>query len=390
MHKEIHFTKKELTELPVPPAGKRKDYYDTEVRGLMIQITSTGFKTFYLRRKVEGNSLRVAIGPFPEFTVEQARKRAMEISTSFAHGQNPHSVIQTKRTERTLGELFEAYLEGHARVRCAAAKEMEAVYRRYLKDWFGRKLSSIKRAEVQARHNEIGREHGQVPANHTLTYARAAINWCLKNELTTMPNPWIALEKFATQPRERFIRPDEFKKFMDALNNLQSKEVRDYVYLSLFTGARKSNVLAMKWEDIDLTLGIWRTLTKNGSYQTIPLTTNALSILNERKGNDAKWVFPGDGRTGHLVEPKTSWNSLLKAAEIEDLHLHDLRRTLGSYMAMGNQSLHIIGKALGHRSSTATQIYSQLAHSPVRDAMERAQADMFVAAGLVESAGESA
>jgi integrase len=116
------------------------------------------------------------------------------------------------------------------------------------------------------------------------------------------------------------------------------------------------------------------------------LTTNALSILNDRKGNHPKWVFPGDGKTGHLVEPKTSWNSLLKAANIDDLHLHDLRRTLGSYMAMGNQSLHIIGKALGHRSSTATHIYSQLAHSPVRDAMERAQLDMLVAAGLVQTA----
>jgi integrase len=60
-------------------------------------------------------------------------------------------------------------------------------------------------------------------------------------------------------------------------------------------------------------------------------------------------------------------------AKIEDLRLHDLRRTLASYMAMDNQSLQIIGKALGHKSVASTQIYSRLMNDPVRKAMESAQ-----------------
>jgi integrase len=74
---------------------------------------------------------------------------------------------------------------------------------------------------------------------------------------------------------------------------------------------------------------------------------------------------------------------------MEDFRLHDLRRTLGSYMAMGNQSLHMIGKVLGHKSPTATQIYSRFAHDPVRAAMEKAHADMLEAAGLLSGDGES-
>ena len=62
--------------------------------------------------------------------------------------------------------------------------------------------------------------------------------------------------------------------------------------------------------------------------------------------------------------------------KIEDLRLHDLRRTLGSYMAMNNQSLQIIGKVLGHKSPAATQIYSRLAFDPLRQAMENAQTSM--------------
>ena len=63
--------------------------------------------------------------------------------------------------------------------------------------------------------------------------------------------------------------------------------------------------------------------------------------------------------------------------------MHDLRRTLGSYMAIGNQSLHLIGNVLGHKSATATQIYSKLTSDPLRQAMEKAQNDILTAAGLV-------
>ena len=112
----------------------------------------------------------------------------------------------------------------------------------------------------------------------------------------------------------------------------------------------------------------------------VPLTANAAVILKERyEQRVGDWVFPGALRGEHLVEPKKQWRKLLTAAEITDLRLHDLRRTLGSYMAMGNHSLPIIAKALGHKTIAATQIYSRLMHDPVRAAMETAQADILKA-----------
>ena len=113
----------------------------------------------------------------------------------------------------------------------------------------------------------------------------------------------------------------------------------------------------------------------------------ALTILLERdKIRCSEWVFPGSGRTGHLVEPKRTWHALLRKAEISNLRMHDLRRALGSYMAMGNQSLHMIGKVLGHKSPTATQIYARMAFDPIREAMEKAQNDMLSAAGISSAA----
>jgi integrase len=240
---------------------------------------------------------------------------------------------------------------------------------------------------LQARINEIGAKHGLTAANHTLTYAKAAINWCQRNGLLSTDNPFLHVTKFKTPARDRFIRPDELAKFFDALKALASDSVRDYIYLSLFTGARQANVLAMRWEQIDLNLGIWRIpRTKSGDSHVVPLTQLALEVLARRcDTKTSDWVFPSKSATGHLVEPKRSWYLLLEAAGLENLRMHDLRRTLGSYMAMGNQSLHVIGKVLGHRSASATQIYSRLTYDPMRQAMEKALADMLAAAGLTTS-----
>lgn len=302
-------------------------------------------------------------------------------------GEDPAMKKHTQKQELTFGELLNQYLDGHAKVRCLASKEMEAVFRRYLSDWKERKLSSIKVSEVQARLNDIGRDNGQTAANHTLTYAKAAINWCIKNGLTKSTNPWLGASKFKLNPRERFLKPEELMRFFTALQSMLNTDVRDYLYLSLFTGARQANILSMRWDQIDFELGVWTIpRTKAGGSQTIPLTINAIAILQRRfDSRSGDWIFPGPGKTGHLVEPKKAWYALLETSKISDLRMHDLRRTLGSYMAMGNQSLLMIGKVLGHKSPTATQIYSRFTHDPVRQAMQKAQNDMFIAAGLVQA-----
>jgi integrase len=377
------FSKKVVEDLPVPPPGKRKDYYDTEVPKLLVRVTSRGGKAFYVRKHKDGGTDRVLIGTFPEVTVEQARKSAMELAAALVRGDDPHEKRIKARLEITLGELLDTYIEQHGKNHCLAWKEMQAVFRRYLLSWRERRIGSITRAEVASRMNQIKIDHGAVPANHTITYARAALNWCKNNGLLERDNPWVGATKFKIQPRERFLKPDEIGRFFKALKVMDNqKGFRDYIYLSLFTGARRANVLAMRWDQIDFQLGTWTIpRTKSGDSQIIPLTKAATEILTQRDAVKAsEWVFPGEGGTGHVVEPKKAWKNLLEDAEISNLRLHDLRRTLGSYMAMGNQSLHMIGKVLGHKSPTATQIYSRFTHDPLRAAMEKAHTDMLHAA----------
>jgi integrase len=155
--------------------------------------------------------------------------------------------------------------------------------------------------------------------------------------------------------------------------------------ISLLTGARRSNVLAMSWDELHLDRGEWRiSMTKNGTPQTLPLVAGAIDVLKSRKEltecADSAYVFPGAGQSGHLVEPKKAWKIILGKAGIKDLRLHDLRRTMGSWQAGTGANLSVIGRSLNHKSTATTAIYARLWMEPVRSSMQAAAAAMLEAA----------
>lgn len=380
----LNFTKTALAKLPSPSSGYSV-YYDTAVEGLVLLVYSTGSCRFYIYKKVDGKPTRIKIGKFPDMPVELARNKAQEILVSIARGERPSKDSQ-KDSSLLLGELFTRYIEEYAVHHCTTWKQTKSNFRRYFVDWLNRSVHKIELSEVQQRINELGRERGHHTANRAYDDLRAVFSWGKKFGYVSIENPCTGVTKFKTRSRERFLRPDEFDKFFSVLKIERNIDFRDYVYLSLFTGARQANVLAMRWAEIDFDLALWRIpITKNKDSQTLPLTNLALQVLvdrHEKKKSD-EWVFPSDGVTGHLVEPKKAWRKFLLKSKLDDLRLHDLRRTLGSYMAMNNQSLQIIGKVLGHKSPAATQIYSRLAFDPLRQAMESAQASLVASQELL-------
>ena len=211
----------------------------------------------------------------------------------------------------------------------------------------------------------------------TANRALALVSVVFNDQLPDGSNPCKGVKKFKEVSRDRFLQPEELKKFFSALDSpYTSIDLRDYILISLFTGARRSNVLAMMWTDINMEQAVWRIppdQSKNEEPMMVPLVGAALEILKFRDVNKSSvYVFPGRGKTGHIIEPKRSWVSLLKRAGLKDVRLHDLRRTMGSYQTITGASTAIVGKTLGHKSQTATQVYARLNLDPVRASMERA------------------
>lgn len=374
----LNFTKAALLKAPPAKKGSRDYYYDDREAGLMLAVTAAESKSFYLYKRIEGRPERLLLGKFPDMTVEQARKAAAKAKGGIAAGANPQKEKKAIRDEMTFGALFAQYMEKYSKVHKKSWVYDEREVNKYLAHWFRRKISSIERSEVERLHAKIGKENGLYQANRLLERIRSifnkAIEWGWKGI-----NPAAGIKKFREQSRDRFLQPEELPRFFEALANEPNETARDFIMISLLTGARKSNTLAMMWKDINFERATWRIEeTKNADPLTVHLPQQAVELLIERKlRSDSPFVFEGSGKSGHLADPKKAWTRILAEAGIENLRIHDLRRTLGSYQAATGANGYIIGKSLGHRSQQSTAIYARLNLDPVRESVDKATELMF-------------
>lgn len=380
MKNKINFTKKALEDFPTPPKGKRIYYYDTKIRGLALSVTDKGSKTFVVYRKINGKPERFTLGKFPDLSIENARNMAEGVNSQIAQGKNPNDSKGVGQNI-TIDELFEQYIERYAKSHKKSWSSDQGLYQNHLKIWQKKKISSISKSDIEKLHAKIGNESGKYVANRILSLLHImfnkAIDWGWEGV-----NPCIGIKKFKEKSRERFLKGEEITKFFESLNNEPNETFRDFFYICLLTGARRRNVQSMSWNNIDFNRCEWSIQeTKNGESQTIPLIPQAVSILKERLANkNNQWVFASPvSKSGHIEEPKKAWKRILKDAEISDLRIHDLRRTLGSWQAATGANSYIIGKSLGHKTQQATAVYARINLDPVRESLSRAVDSMFAA-----------
>jgi len=358
----------------IAPTGRRMRYRDSVVPGLYLEVMPTGTKVFCWIRKIDGRTESVRIGRFPAVQPEDARKRAEDLNSQMALGANPARERRRRKAALTFGELFNAWLD-EARNRGKKTWEAdERRFRNHLSTLSKIPPAEIAREEIKRLHQKIGTRHGLYEANRALALIRTVLTWGIREHAWPFQNPASGIRMFREEKRDRWLEPHEIPAFLAAVNAEENPDIRDFVLLALLTGARRTNVLEMAWKDLDLENGRWRIPeTKAGEPQVVPLHRAALDILKARRDTvSGFFVFPGTGRSGHLAEPKTGWARILKRAGIKDLRIHDLRRTLGSWLTTQGESLLLIGKTLGHKSQGSTQVYSRLSVDPVREATTRA------------------
>ena len=344
----FNFTKTNIQSLPIPKSGK-VSYKDEKEKGLSLYITSTGIISFFVRKRIQGKDERIIIGSFPDMSVENARKHALKIKAQIAEGCDPNENKKKMKAEITFHEMFIQFMDRYSKVFKKSWQYDEREVNKFLQHWFKRKASQISKQEVQQLHEKIHNDNGLYQANRILERIRAiynkAIEWGWNGT-----NPTVGIKKFKEKSRDRFIQPDELPNFFASLEQELNQTIKDYVHISILTGARKSNVLAMRWNDICFSRNEWKIPeTKNGDSLNIPLIAEAIEILKDRKLNmssTSEYVFPGNGKKGHLQEPRKGWLRILKRAGIANLRIHDIRRTMGSYQAIAGASLSVIGGTL--------------------------------------------
>ena len=214
-----------------------------------------------------------------------------------------------------------------------------------------------------------------------------AIRWGMRDT-----NPSKGIERNIEYGRRRYCAAMNWRGLPQALAEHPDKRAADIVRVLLLTGARRGEVLAMRWADIDLGTGTWSkpaSSTKQKEDHEVPLSAPVRQLLSEIREEQAskrrplgEYVFPGMGDTGHVVEIKRAWRNICKSANIIGLRIHDLRHSFASQLASGGASLPLIGALLGHSNPATTHRYSHLFDDPQRAATEKVGA-------IIDAAGKS-
>jgi integrase len=311
-------------------------------------------------------------------SLEEARQLAVQLLRVL---QSPDSASAEPSlladTGPTVRELFEAYMTRHGN-RVRSARWMRNVFEKHLSELAKRIASTIRAQEVATFHADMGANVGNPIANRALEILRAVYNRAIEWGLYNGGNPCAPVKTFPLESRDRYLsRKDEIDRFLTSLASMRSATFRNFIKTCLFTAARVNNVQAMRWEELDLEAKTWRIPRVKSKALTVrsitvPLIDEAIAAIEAQRGKHEDWVFPGRGKTGHLVNPARAWQRLITKAGIKNLRMHDLRRTMGSWQANTGASLQVIQKTLGHSSIRATHIYARLQLEPVRSAMEAA------------------
>lgn len=328
----------------------------------------------------------------------EAQSRAAELTARLNRGENVFDQPRKESSSVTLQELFDHYKEQHLEKRGKRVLDNENNFKR----WFAKRNLAKKKAD-EFSHEDAARLHSsmegtQGSANRAVQLGRAMFNFGIKTRfISRTDNPFAGVSLYRENERDRVLSDEEAAKLLTALEAIpaihsRERTLRDFILLSLLTGARKSNVMTMRWDEVDLKNGTWSIPAgkmKTLRAQLIPLGEAEKEVLTERKRllkasgeieRDCPWVFPGKGAAGHMVDPGNAWETLRKKLNMGDLWIHDLRRSLASSMANTGADVSVVRAALNHTDTRTTlKAYIRTSQQVQLEARQKAQGAWFEA-----------
>ncbi len=387
---KIKLTKRVIDGLPLPDTD-RIEYQDTDDHYLRLVISAQGRYTWrYTRKTATRGVIKYTIGTYPDTTPDMARRESLRLGAEFDAGRDPVGAKKERRAVKAWSELFDWYMENHAKPHKRTWPYDVQMEERYLKPWRSKPVTTITADVVTKWHKRLGAEHGEHQADRCLAMVKTVFSETMKAGIFAGTNPAANVRKFhgsaASYGRTRNLDGSEVGRLLKTLHEYHDQDTTDLFMVLLFTGARKSNVMAMRWPDMnrDPLKPSWTVPgaeSKNKEPMVISIVEPVISILNRRWENrrSDEWVFPAKqsgSKTPHVAEVKRAWKSICETAGLQDVRIHDLRRTLGSWQASLGASLQVIGRSLGHKSMQSTEVYARLNIDPVRESVGRAAAAM--------------
>lgn len=353
-------------------------YWDISLPGFGVRVKPSGSKSYLIQYRVRetGRSKRKTIGQHgPLLSFAQARSIATGLLSDVVRGGDPVAESKAIRDAPTMQELCNQYMEVHAvpRKRPKSIANDRSMLNRLILPKFGhQKTRDISHNDIQNFHNSLKATPYQ--ANRALSLLSKMFELSVKWGMRT-DNPAKGIERFHEEKRHRWLDAEELTRLSEALNRHPNRNAANAIRLQLLTGARIGEVLSATWNEFNLERGVWTKPshhTKQKRTEHLPLSTAAVSLLNDIKNTSGKAsiVFPGRSTDKPIVDLKKFWRSILSDADIGDYRIHDNRHTHASQLVSNGMSLAIVGQLLGHTNPMTTQRYAHIADEPLRAAAE--------------------
>jgi integrase len=337
------------------------------------RVSDKGVVTF--RAKVRLKGIPAQSATFKRLT--DARKWAQQTESAIQEGRH----FKTSEAKRhTFGELVDRYM----RDILPAKKDAQNRATHFV--WWKEELGDFSLAEVMppklaecrdmlARETTSrGNHKSPATVNRYLASLSHAFSIAVREWGWLEENPLRKVSK-AKEPRGRirYLLDDERERLLVTCRESRSPDLYSAVVLALSTGARKMELLGMRWGQVDFKRCVI-TLhdTKNNERRVLPLTSHALEIMRERgkaQHVESDLVFPGKN-SKNSIDLRTPWQTALRQAEIEDFRWHDLRHSTASYLAMNGASLAEIAEVLGHKTLQMVKRYAHLGEAHTAKVVE--------------------
>jgi integrase len=379
-------TKRTVEALPV--TGRDYFHWDDELPRFGVRVKPSGAKTYVIQyRNAGGQTKRHALGKHGVLTADQARTLAHKRLSAVAGGADPASERRALREAPTITDLTDLFLGAYAaqrRLRPSYLRDARGCITLYIRPALGsKKVADVTPPDVRKLHLSLKDKPAQ--ANRTLAILSKMFNLAIQDGLRAT-NPCKGIDKYAEEKRTRWLTEGELGKLTDALAEAENQQAANAARLLLLTGARLNEALKATWDMFDLERGVWTKpshSTKQKKTEHVALSAQTVALLVEIKAaadkarseqgatNPSSYVFPNRTGDAALYDIKRAWKAILKAAELENVRLHDLRHTFASHLVQGGFSLEMIGRLLGHTQAATTRRYAHLADDPLRALADR-------------------
>jgi len=382
--------------LKLIPDNRTSEFFlwDTELKGFCVRAYKSGRSIYAVRYKRGFDQGWHKIADADVITPEQARKEARQLLAGVARGELPKPPVVDSTIPRTVSQLIDAFIsEGpidRPDKRQSSWDNDRGYLNNHARSLLGKRaFRDLKPADIAKFQDDVlkgksarpptnkkgrGVRGGRGAAVHAVRSLSAALGWAVDREWIDS-NPVSKIKKMKDGSRERYLSKNETRRLVQAIETLlQENEITsdqiDILNLVALSGARRGEILALKWSEVDLERGLL--LLPPARHKTgganrpkaIPLSTPANTILAKRSTADDRspdFVFPSArSKSGHIEQIRHSWDKLKKRSKIDGMTIHDFRHAYASFAINDGASLAHIGANLGHKRISTTERYAHL------------------------------